>query len=267
MVTAHSDQFDRDLESAPVEIIAHRGASHAAPENTIAAARLAWVERADALEVDVHLTRDGRLAVIHDSDTLRTAGVRRIVAESTWAELAGLDVGSWKDPVYRGEKIPDLPAILWEVPAGKRLFIELKGPPNTVPEVQRCVLSAVDGPAPVLQISQVVLMAFDFETARAAKAALPACEVCWLAESGAAAPRSSLQEIADAARAAGLDGIDVDAGWTMDARLVKQIRGDAFKLYAWTVDDAPLARKLAAAGLDGIATNRPARLRAELGWA
>jgi glycerophosphoryl diester phosphodiesterase len=66
-----------------VEIIAHRGASYDAPENTLAAARLAWAQGADALELDLHLTRDGRLAVIHDNDLQRVAGDPRLVAAAT----------------------------------------------------------------------------------------------------------------------------------------------------------------------------------------
>src|SRR5687767_10257607 len=87
-----------------MQFIAHRGASHDAPENTLAAVRLAWAQHADAVEVDVHLTRDGRLAVIHDPDTQRTAGVARVVAQSTLAELQLLDVGRWKASRFAGEK-------------------------------------------------------------------------------------------------------------------------------------------------------------------
>src|SRR6516165_6861811 len=84
-----------------VEIVGHRGASHDAPENTLAAVRLAWEQGADAAEFDVRLTRDHRVVAIHDTDTGRTAGgANRVVAESTLAELRSIDVGRWKGETY-----------------------------------------------------------------------------------------------------------------------------------------------------------------------
>ncbi len=77
-----------------VQIIAHRGESYSAPENTLAAVTLAWQRNADAVEVDVHLSKEGRLVVIHDDNTRRTAGVDRKVREQTLAELKALDAGA-----------------------------------------------------------------------------------------------------------------------------------------------------------------------------
>jgi len=249
-------------------VIAHRGASHDAPENTLAAVRLAWAQHADAVEVDVRLTRDGRLAVIHDPDTQRVAGRAHVVAASTLAELQALDVGGGRDARFVPGRIPALEEVLALVPAGKRVFVELKGGPESVPALRRGVESAVrDQPVP-LAPAQIAIIAFDLATAIAAKLALPAHEVCWLAEAGDAAPAATLEEIARIASDAGLDGIDVDAAWRLDAATVKrvqQMRGGAFKVYVWTVDDVPLARRLAAAGIAGLTTNRPGWLRAEIG--
>ena len=253
----------RDVGSG-MHLIAHRGASHDAPENTLAAVRLAWAQHADALEVDVHLTRDGRLAVIHDSDTERTAGVRRVVAESTLAELQQLDAGRWKDARFAGEKIPALEDVFSLVPAGKRVFVEIKGGPEAVPALQRCIAIATQEQRAPLHAEQIAIITFDLPAAETAKRALPPHEVCWLADSGAGAPRPTLTEVAAVARAAGLDGIDVDAGWPLTKDLVQQIRRDGFKLYVWTVDAAPIARRLAAAGVDGLTTNRPGWLRARI---
>src|SRR5258708_20977535 len=75
-----------------VEIIAHRGASDEAPENTLASINLGWQQNADAVEVDVYLSKDGQIVVIHDALTSKTAGVRRRVSDQTLAELKRLDV-------------------------------------------------------------------------------------------------------------------------------------------------------------------------------
>jgi len=121
-------------------IIAHRGASDSAPENTLAAVRGAWAEGADTLEVDVHLTRDGRLAVIHDPDTQRTTGIPRVVAETTLAELQQLDAGRWKDARFAGEQIPALDDVLAIIPPAKRVFIELKSGPEAIDALVRWLL-------------------------------------------------------------------------------------------------------------------------------
>lgn len=84
-------------------IVAHRGASYDAPENTLAAFRLAFEKDADGIEGDFYLTSDNRIVCIHDSDTERVAGKKLIVAKSTLAELKQLDVGSWKDKKWHAE--------------------------------------------------------------------------------------------------------------------------------------------------------------------
>jgi hypothetical protein len=91
-----------------MEIIAHRGASYLAPENTVASARLAWEKNADAVEVDVYLTTDQRVVVIHDRTTKRTGGEELEVANCTAEQLRRLDVGSFKDASFAGERIPVL---------------------------------------------------------------------------------------------------------------------------------------------------------------
>src|SRR4051794_19310515 len=78
-----------------VEIVGHRGASHDAPENTVAAIKLAWKQKADASEFDVYLSKDGKIVVIHDGTTKRTAGVAKKVIDQTLAELRELDAGKW----------------------------------------------------------------------------------------------------------------------------------------------------------------------------
>src|SRR3954468_1570566 len=154
-----------------MEIIGHRGASFDAPENTLAAVQLAWQQGADAVEVDVHLSSDGKIVVIHDPNTRKLAGVNRKVARQTLAELRALDVGRRKGRAWVGEKIPTLEEVLATVPRGKRLFIEIKCGPEIVPEL-----------APVLHRSgcppeQLVFIGFSFPTMRWLKREFPEMEV------------------------------------------------------------------------------------------
>ena len=123
--------------SDAVEIIAHRGASHSAPENTVAAVELAWQRGADAVEFDVWLTADGRIVGLHDETTERTTGKNWTVGKKTFDELRSLDAGSWKGPAWAGEKIPSLAELLATIPEGKRVFIEIKDDVRLVPELLR----------------------------------------------------------------------------------------------------------------------------------
>src|SRR3954462_1817716 len=79
-----------------VEIVGHRGASYDAPENTVAAIKLAWEQKADGSEFDIYLTRDGKIAVMHDATAKRTAGADKKIADTPLAELRTLDAGRWK---------------------------------------------------------------------------------------------------------------------------------------------------------------------------
>ncbi|MBI3536498.1 MAG: hypothetical protein HY070_02885, partial [Chloroflexi bacterium] len=107
-------------------IIAHRGASAEAPENTLAAFTRAFELGADGIELDVTLTKDNIPVVIHDDTVNRTTNARGVVSEMLLAEIKQLDAGSWKDAKYRGEKIPTLEETLRAIPTTKIVNIELK---------------------------------------------------------------------------------------------------------------------------------------------
>src|SRR3989304_1235432 len=92
--------------------IAHRGASGHAPENTLAAFRLAMEMGAQMIELDLHQSRDGVPVVIHDTSLWRTAGIRRNVGSLTLREIKRLDVGSWFNPQFKDQRIPTLEEVL-----------------------------------------------------------------------------------------------------------------------------------------------------------
>ena len=119
------------------EIIAHRGESADAPENTLAAFRLAWERDVTSIELDVHLSADDRLVVIHDADTERTCGVKRVIKTSRYADLRELDAGRWKGEQFAGEPLVTLEDVLALLPKGKRCIIEVKVGPEAVPALVR----------------------------------------------------------------------------------------------------------------------------------
>jgi glycerophosphoryl diester phosphodiesterase len=247
----------------PLEFEAHRGESHDAPENTMAAFKIAW-ERADAAELDVHLTKDGKLIVSHDADTGRVTGGKNklIIKETTADELRKLDVGSWKDPKFAGEKLPLLDEVLPTIPAGKRLFIEVKIGPEAIPELVRCLDRAKKSP------EQTAVIAFNIETAKAAKKALPKIKVYWLAnqkqDKETKEWKPSYASLVAKTKAAGVDGLDFGFNPTFNADSVKAVHDAGLEMYVWTVDDPDKAKKLAEWGVQGITTNRAAWLREQV---
>ena len=114
-----------EASAAPI-IVAHRGASKLAPENTIAAFELAWDQGADAIEGDFLLTADGEIVCIHDKNTKRVAKSNFTVEDSTLNELLQLDVGAWMGNKWSGTKIPTTSQVFATIPSGKLIYNEIK---------------------------------------------------------------------------------------------------------------------------------------------
>lgn len=249
-------------QTSAVDIIGHRGASHDAPENTLAAFKLGWEQGADGVELDIWLTKDGQIICLHDADTKRTTGVAKKVAESTLAELRVLEAGSWKDAKWRAEKLPTLAEALALIPTGKRLVIEIKCGVEVLPALKRD-LKAAGRPA-----AQLVIISFKHDVCAEAKKLFPKIPVLFLSSfkqdkaSGAWSPTAG--ELIHKAKSAGLDGLNLSYKGPLDAAFVKQTHAAGLKFYVWTVNDAEIARKLVAAGADGITTDRPGWLRGQL---
>lgn len=247
--------------ASAVEIVAHRGASFDAPENTLAAMKLAWEQKSDGIETDLHLSADGKIVVLHDFDTKRIGGTTNKVATQKLGELKSVDAGSWKNPKYAGEPIPSLDSILATVEKGKRIFIEIKVGPEILPELGRVM--AASGKTP----EQMPIICFGYETSVAAKKQFPKHDVYWLhswAKDKATGEFPKIADLIAKAKAGGIDGLDLHQGFPVDKAFVKQVKDAGLKLYVWTVDDPAMAKKWADAGVDGITTNRPQFLREQL---
>ncbi len=235
-----------------VEVIAHRGYSALAPENTVAAFHLAWKKGADSCELDLYLTADQEIAVLHDANTQRTTGVAKLVKESTLAELQALDAGSWKSPDFTGEPIPSLAQALATLPEGPhRFFLEIKDKdPALVPVLARKLETWKP------RARQLCVIAFDRTVARETKRALP-----WLPVYRLSAPADLAALIQDA-QADGLDGLDLSLQWPWSPAMVEQIRQAGLGVYVWTVNQPADVQRLAALGIDGITTDDPVMARA-----
>jgi glycerophosphoryl diester phosphodiesterase len=233
-------------------IIAHRGASEEAPENTLDAFRLAWQQGADAIEMDLRTTSDGCVVVLHDADLRRVAGVPQWVAQMKWEELKVLTASRGRN--WRGTEVgvPLLETVLAEVPPGKQVFLEIKESVGMLPALRRVIESGS------LSGSQITLLCRDSLVLTTAKRKMPAVNAAWVLHYPSVL---GFERLISNAVKQNLDALDVSISWPMDERRVARAHDEGLKVFVWTVDDVGRAREFAKAGVDGITTNAPLRMR------
>lgn len=243
-------------------IVAHRGASDIAPENTRSAIILAWEMNATAVECDVHLTKDKKIVLIHDPNTLRTSGVDVSVKDANYSELLQVEVGSFKGAKYAGERIPLLADILQTIPEDKerRLIIEIKCGPEILSYLKQIIENS--GKA-----EQTAIISFNLQVVTQSKKIMSAIPAFWLVmtdkdkQTNQWVPHSL--ELIEKAKECGLDGLNLN--WAgLDKDFVEKAHMESLSVYAWTVDDPEIAGKLQKMGVDGITSNKPDLLMKEL---
>lgn len=248
------------MHASPL-IVAHRGASADAPENTLPAFNLAWAQGADAIEGDFYLTRDGQIVCIHDGDTKRVAGTVVKVVEATLAELRQLDVGAWKGPQWAGTRIPTMDEVLATVPEGKRIYIEIK----CGPEIVAKLIEAIQRSG--LKDRQIVVISFNADVIQAVEAAAPQFKTCWL--SGFKREKSGAIKPAPDTVMATLERIHADGFSSshdlVEPSLIKRVQAAGYEYHVWTVDDPAVARTFVERGALSVTTNKPAVIREALG--
>ncbi len=241
-------------------IVAHRGASGLAPENTLAAFQEAWRQDADVVEADCHLTADGQVVCIHDSTTKRTGHLNLTVSESSFSALRQVDVGAWKGERWKGERIPSLTELLRTVPQGKGVYLEVKTGPEILPALSN-----------VLQVSSVPLhrimvIAFDQRVVEGYKRLHPKGEACWLTKlrRWPGGLRPGPESILHTLEQSGADGVGLEAHPALSADFVGAILDAGYGVHVWTEDDPLRARRLLDMGVQSVTTNFPGRLKQAL---
>ena len=231
-----------------VKIIAHRGSSRAAPENTLAAVHLAIEEGADWVEIDVQETAYGNVVVFHDSDFKRLAGVDLRLRDATLADLKELDVGSWFDASFAEERVPTLDEVLRACRHKAVVNIELKYHGHEQQLEQR-VVEIVEAEN---MSTDVVTMSLKAEGVRKMKELRPD----WPAGLLLSASAGKLGRID-----ADFVGVNVDFA---THRSVKSAHRSGKQVLVWTVNDASTMLTMISRGVDGLITDDPALARAVL---
>jgi len=233
--------------------IAHRGASAYAPENTIAAFDKAVEQGADAIELDLHLSRDGELVVIHDDTLDRTTDGSGPVHQRSLGELMRLDAGRWFGEGFAGQRIPRLDEVLdrfaWKVP----LALEIKAGSTFFPGIEEKVVSALRERA---AIDQAAVASFDHYALRRLKEIEPTIRTAALLVGRPV----SLSAVAGPAKA---DGLALEASFVTKTE-VEACRAAGLQIVVWVVNDPAQMRHFIGLGVDGIITDRPDLLRLAL---
>jgi glycerophosphoryl diester phosphodiesterase len=240
------------------KLVAHRGASHAAPENTLAAFKLAWREGADGIEADFRLSSDGEVVCIHDADTSRVAGRKLVVARTPWEQLSKLDVGSWKHPGHKGERIPLLGDVLDVLPPGRMFFLEIKDGVGIVEPIGRILEEKEADPA------SVTIISFNDDVIRECRAKMPGFQAHWISDLEKINKKGMESYYSARFKATSGQGLQFQANSPVSPLWLALFKEKGVPLTSWTVDDPMIARKMIDIGVSYITTNRPGPLRAEL---
>ncbi len=239
-------------------IIAHRGESYDAPENTHASINLAWNRNDDAVEIDVQLTKDEKIVVIHDKSTLRTGGKLKRISSNTYDNLLMIGVGKYKGKKWKDEKIPLLDDVLDNIPENKILFVEVKSDDKIVNPIKKLMSQKKINP------TKIKFIGFDINTMKLIKDFLPEFESYWIIEGKHYKSKSALKSSIEKCNTARLDGLDVQSRKYLNSEVIHIVKKNGLKIYTWTVDNPKRAKQLIIDGIDGITTNRANWLKKKL---
>jgi glycerophosphoryl diester phosphodiesterase len=228
-----------------VKIVAHRGASSKAPENTLAAFRQAIEDKTDWIELDVQETLDGEVVVFHDSDFMKLAGDRTRVWEATLEEIGDIDIGSWFAPEYSDQRAPTLTEVL-EIAKGKaNVVIELKYYAHD----QRLEQRVVDIVEASGMVSQTAIMSLNYGGLQKVRTMRPDWQIGLL--SAKAIGNLALLDS---------DFLAVEKGMARSG-LIRRVHKAGKKVFVWTVNDPVTMSRMMSLGVDGIITDEPEMAR------
>lgn len=235
-------------------VIAHRGYSGAAPENTLAAVDAARAIGCDFIEVDLGISGDGTPMVLHDSTLNRTTTATGTIAQMSDERISLADAGSWLGPGFAGQRVPKLRTLLADLAEhGGRLLLEFKDDwsPGAVSQVAADIIET--GMA-----DRIIIQSFSVRTLEAARDLIPLVPRCLLR----LMPRDGDVELAHALEVIGYN--PSERGFFARRQLAEEFMELGFGMFVWTVDAPAVWERLLGSGISAIITNHPGRLQGYL---
>ncbi|MDD7983899.1 glycerophosphodiester phosphodiesterase [Lentisphaera marina] len=241
-------------------IVAHRGASKQAPENTLPAFELAWKQGADAIEADFRLSKDGHLVCIHDANTKKTGNKNLTIVKSTLSELKKIDVGLFKGEQFKGTRIPTIEEVFATIPKGKKIFIEIKSGPETVDPLLKAIkLSS-------LQPEQIAVIGFKEKILLDVKKKAPHLYTSWLCslkKDKRGKMKPSLDSILKTIKSCQIDGFSSSYN-QLNQEIIQSLKKQGTDCHVWTINDARHAKKFINWKIDSITTDLPDKINLKL---
>jgi glycerophosphoryl diester phosphodiesterase len=231
---------------SPVLRVGHRGAKGHAPENTFASFNLAIQMGVQAVETDVHLSKDGEVVLIHDHTLDRTTNGHGFVKDQTAEELKRLDAGTWFEPRFAGERIPTLAELLAWARDRVSLAIEIKNGPIYYPGIAGKVIRLL---REYDMVRQAILISFDHVVLREAKMIAPEVATGILYVGG-------FVDSVGVAHAAGADSLNPNWAFITPS-LVESAHAAGLAVSPWCPNDLATLRLLDRMGVDSIGTDYP----------
>ncbi len=235
-------------------VVAHRGSSGTAPENTLAAFRLALEEGAKSIELDVRMTRDFHLVVHHDQSVRRTTNGSGFIWEKTLQELRLLDAGSWFSPRFKGEQIPTLRQVLELVPAHIQVNIEAKtdgDPRSGIHLEESCILIILEKGAE----HRVVVSSFDHKFLKRMHSLYPKIRTGALL----VPVRDFGKTPSSIARSSGVGAFGCSLS-QLRKRFVEDAHAHGMTVACYTVNTPQQLAKAVTMGVDAVITDVPKRI-------
>ncbi|EMR06503.1 Glycerophosphoryl diester phosphodiesterase [Bhargavaea cecembensis DSE10] len=230
--------------------VAHRGASGHAPENTMAAFHKGFEMKADYIEIDVQMTKDGELIAIHDTTVDRTTNGTGAVGSLTFEEIRQLDAGSWFGPEFAGEKVPTFEEILDAFRGKVGILIELKAP-ELYPGIEEKVAEALmERNLHRPNNEKIIIQSFNHESMQTSKELLPNVPHGVLA--GASWADVTEEQLAEFATYADYFNPNMNI---VTHDLVADVHEADMKIYPYTSRSQEQALRLFDLGVDGIITD------------
>ncbi len=245
---------------AKMRYISHRGEAMYAPENTMAAFRMALDNGADGFELDVYMLKDGSLVCLHDRTPKRVGGLDVPPHEATLEQYRALDVGSWKGEKFKGEKMPTLQEALSLARDGIEIYVEVKSGVEAVPAIVKAVKAE-----PKANPKNIVFICFNSAVIKALHEQMPEYRGYWLRGTGpnkkTGKPGPTAADFVKGAKYCKAAGLDLSYSSDITPEFIKTIKDAGLSVHLWTVNNPKDAEKILKLDVDSLTSDRAAELK------
>ncbi|MEW4924437.1 glycerophosphodiester phosphodiesterase family protein [Algibacter sp. 2305UL17-15] len=248
--------FSNEENTHKTKIIAHRGASSFAPENTLASIQAALNQNPDRIEIDVQQTSDKVVVLMHDTSLDRTTNGTGLIKEKTFKDLSKLDAGSWFSNEFKDERIPTLEAAIQLINGKCQLIIEIKKGSSYYPNIEKNILNSIQK---YNAEDWVIIHSFDdtvLETVHALNPKIPLHKLFVGKFKFSPFIYSNSFDRLDLKKYNYIDEYSINYVFA-NREIIDILKSNGKKVNVWTVDNSETARELTALGVDGIITNNP----------